>query len=265
MKIVIAGSSGRMGRTLIEAVLKDGEMQLAAALEQADSPFLGKDAGELVGSPCGVAIAADADAALAGADCLIDFTRPAGTLAHMAACCRRGVAMVIGTTGMEMEHKLQIQDASREIPIVFAPNMAVGVNLVFRLIDTAARVLSQGYDIEVIEAHHRHKVDAPSGTALRMGEVVADALGRDLSKCAVYGREGVTGERDPSTIGFATVRGGDIVGDHTVLFAGTGERIEITHKAASRMPYALGSLRAARFLAGRKNGLYDMQDVLSLR
>ena len=173
--------------------------------------------------------------------------------------------MVIGTTGLETEQKLLIQDASHSIPIVLAPNMAVGVNLVFKLLDTAARVLSQGYDIEVIEAHHRHKVDAPSGTALRMGEVVAEALGRDLSKCAVYGREGVTGERDPSTIGFATVRGGDIVGDHTVLFAGTGERIEITHKAASRMPYALGSLRAARFLKGRKNGLYDMQDVLGLR
>jgi 4-hydroxy-tetrahydrodipicolinate reductase len=207
----------------------------------------------------------DVEAALSKADCLIDFTRPAGTLAHMAVCRRRGVAMVIGTTGMEAEQKRQIEEAARDIPIVFAPNMAVGVNLVFKLLDTAARVLSQGYDIEVIEAHHRHKVDAPSGTALRMGEVVAAALGRDLSKCAVYGREGVTGERDPSTIGFATVRGGDIVGDHTVLFAGIGERVEITHKAASRMPYALGSLRAARFLAGRKSGLYDMQDVLSLR
>ena len=265
MKIAIAGSAGRMGQTLIEAVLKDAGMSLAAALEQADSAYIGRDAGELVGAPCGVAITADFDAALAGVDCLIDFTRPAGTLAHMAACRRRGVAMVIGTTGMEVEHKLQIQDASRDIPIVFAPNMAVGVNLVFKLLDTAARVLSQGYDIEVVEAHHRHKVDAPSGTALRMGEVVAEALGRDLSKCAVYGREGVTGERDPSTIGFATVRGGDIVGDHTVLFAGTGERVEITHKAASRMPYALGSLRAARFIEGRKNGLYDMQDVLGLR
>lgn len=265
MKIAIAGSSGRMGRTLIEAVLKDGEMCLAAALEQAGSPFLGKDAGELVGAPCGVAITADFERALVGADCLIDFTRPAGTLAHMAVCRRRGVAMVIGTTGMEAEQKRQIEEAARDIPIVFAPNMAVGVNLVFKLLDTAARVLSQGYDIEVIEAHHRHKVDAPSGTALRMGEVVAAALGRDLSKCAVYGREGVTGERDPSTIGFATVRGGDIVGDHTVLFAGIGERVEITHKAASRMPYAQGSLRAARFLASRKSGLYDMQDVLSLR
>ncbi len=265
MKIAIAGSAGRMGQTLIEAVLKDAGMSLAAALEQADSAHIGRDAGELVGAPCGVAITADFDAALAGVDCLIDFTRPAGTLAHMAACRRRGVAMVIGTTGMEVEHKLQIQDASRDIPIVFAPNMAVGVNLVFKLLDTAARVLSQGYDIEVVEAHHRHKVDAPSGTALRMGEVVAEALGRDLSKCAVYGREGVTGERDPSTIGFATIRGGDIVGDHTVLFAGTGERVEITHKAASRMPYALGSLRAARFIEGRKSGLYDMQDVLGLR
>ncbi len=265
MKIAIAGSSGRMGRTLIEAVLKAGDMQLAAALEQPDSPFLGKDAGELIGSPCGVAIGADIGAALAGVDCLIDFTRPAGTLAHLAACRRGGVAMVIGTTGMEEAHKRQIQDASREIPVVFAPNMAVGVNLVFKLLDTAARVLDQGYDIEVIEAHHRHKVDAPSGTALRMGEVVAQALGRDLSQCAVYGREGVTGERDSSTIGFATVRGGDIVGDHTVLFAGTGERVEITHKAASRMPYALGSLRAARFLKGRPSGLFDMQDVLGLR
>lgn len=265
MKIAIAGSSGRMGRTLIEAVLKADDMQLAAALDVAGSHFLGREAGELVGAPCSVAIRADVDAALTGVDCLIDFTRPAGTLVHLASCRKLGVAMVIGTTGMEAEHRQRIQEAARDIPIVFAPNMAVGVNLVFKLLDTAARVLSQGYDIEVIEAHHRHKVDAPSGTALRMGEVVAAALGRDLKQCAVYGREGVTGERDPSTIGFATVRGGDIVGDHTVLFAGTGERVEITHKAASRMPYALGSLRAARFLKERKNGLFDMQDVLGLR
>ncbi len=265
MKIAIAGSSGRMGRTLIEAVLKESTLQLAAALDQAGSPFVGKDAGELVGTPGGVAIRDDFEAALAGVDCLIDFTRPQGTLAHMDACRRHKVAMVIGTTGMEAQHKARIAEAAREIPIVFAPNMAVGVNLVFKLLDTAARILSQGYDIEVIEAHHRHKIDAPSGTALRMGEVVAAALGRDLAQCAVYGREGVTGERDPSTIGFATVRGGDIVGDHTVLFAGTGERVEITHKAASRMPYALGSLRAARFLAGHRNGLFDMQDVLGLR
>ncbi|MBI4988036.1 MAG: 4-hydroxy-tetrahydrodipicolinate reductase [Rhodocyclales bacterium] len=265
MKIAIAGSSGRMGRTLIEAVLNAADMQLAAALEQPGSAFLGKDAGELVGSPCGVNITSDFDAALANADCLIDFTRPDGTLAHLASCHKRGVAMIIGTTGLETVQKLVIQDASHSIPIVFAPNMSVGVNLVFKLLDTAARVLSQGYDIEVIEAHHRHKVDAPSGTALRMGEVVAEALGRDLSKCAVYGREGVTGERDSSTIGFATVRGGDIVGDHTALFAGIGERVEITHKASSRMSFALGSLRAARFLVGKRNGLYDMQDVLGLR
>ncbi len=265
MRIAIAGSAGRMGRTLIEAVQEAADMQLTVALEHPGSPFIGRDVGELVGAPCGVIITADFDTALAQADCLIDFTRPAGTLAHLAACQRRNVAMVIGTTGIALEQKLQIQDASRDIPIVFAPNMAVGVNLVFKLLDVAARILNQGYDIEVIEAHHRHKIDAPSGTALRMGEVVAEALGRDLKACAVYGREGVTGERDPATIGFATVRGGDIVGDHTVLFAGIGERVEITHKAASRMPYALGSLRAARFLEGRKNGLFDMQDVLGLR
>ncbi len=265
MRIAIAGSAGRMGRTLVEAVGNAADMELVAAFETAESPFVGRDAGELAGAPCGVAITADFDAALAGVDCLIDFTRPAGTLAHLAACRRLRVAMVIGTTGMESEQKRQIHEAAQDVPIVFAPNMGVGVNLVFKLLDTAARVLSQGYDIEVIEAHHRHKVDAPSGTALRMGEVVAEALGRELAQCAVFGRSGVTGERDPSTIGFATVRGGDIVGDHTVLFAGTGERVEITHKASSRMSFALGSLRAARFLSTRRDGLYDMQDVLGLR
>jgi 4-hydroxy-tetrahydrodipicolinate reductase len=264
-RIAVAGSSGRMGRTLIEAVQAADDMMLAVALEQPGSPFLGKDAGEVLGAPCGVLITDDFETALANADCLIDFTRPEGTLGHLAACRRHGVAAVIGTTGFSTEQKLEIQDYSRDIPITFAPNMAVGVNLVFKLLDTAARILNQGYDIEIIEAHHRHKVDAPSGTALRMGEVVAQALERDLKQVAVYGREGVTGERDPSTIGFATVRGGDIVGDHTVLFAGTGERVEITHKAASRMPYALGSLRAVRFMAGRKLGLFDMQDVLGLR
>jgi 4-hydroxy-tetrahydrodipicolinate reductase len=254
-----------MGRTLIEAVLAADDARLAAALEQPGNALLGKDAGELVGQPCGVAISADVEAALAQADCLIDFTRPEATLEHLAVCCKRGVHMVIGTTGFTTEQKLTIQDASRDIPIVFAPNMAVGVNAVFKLLDVAARILNEGYDIEVIEAHHRHKVDAPSGTALRMGEVVAAALGRELAECAVYGREGHTGERPATQIGFATVRGGDIVGDHTVLFAGTGERVEITHKAASRMPYALGSLRAARFMRGRVKGLYDMQDVLGLR
>ena len=184
---------------------------------------------------------------------------------HLQACRKLGINIVIGTTGFTAEQKELIADAGRDIGVVFAPNMSVGVNLSLKLLDMAARVLNEGYDIEIVEAHHRHKVDAPSGTALRMGEVVANALGRDLAECAVYGREGVTGERSPSTIGFATVRGGDIVGDHTVLFAGTGERVEITHKASSRATFALGALRAARFLAQRGKGLFDMQDVLGLR
>ena len=265
MKIAIVGASGRMGRMIIEAVLKDGEAKLVSAIDQAGVPAIGKDAGELVGMPCGVLVTSDVEAGIAAADCLIDFTRPQGTLEHLAICRRHKVAIVIGTTGIEETGKQAIADAAREIPVVFAPNMSVGVNVVFKLLDMASRILAEGYDIEIVEAHHRHKIDAPSGTALRMGEVVAQALGRDLKECAVYGREGVTGERDPSTIGFATVRGGDIVGDHTVMYCATGERVEISHKAASRMPYALGSLRAARFLAGRANGLFDMQDVLGLR
>jgi len=265
VRIAVAGASGRMGRTLIETIAQAEDMVLAAALDQPGSAYLGRDAGELVGAPCGVAVSDDIDAALALADCLIDFTRPEGTLAHLEVCRRRGVHLVIGTTGFTTEGKLAVQEASRDIPIVFAPNMAVGVNLVFRLIDVAARALNEGYDVEIIESHHRHKVDAPSGTALRMGEVVAEALGRDLAECAVYGRQGHTGERSAATIGFSTVRGGDIVGDHTVLFAGTGERIEITHKAASRASYATGALRAARFMRGRARGLFDMQDVLGLR
>ncbi len=264
IRFAIAGASGRMGRMLIEAVLQAPDAELAAALDVPGSPFLGKDAGELVGSACGVKVSEDVEAGLKAADCLIDFTRPEGTLKHLDICRRLGVHVVIGTTGFSAEQKKLIEAAAQSIPVVFAPNMAVGVNVVFKLLDLAARILDEGYDIEVIEAHHRHKIDAPSGTALRMGEVVANALGRDLAACAVYGREGHTGERPAKQIGFATVRGGDIVGDHTVLFAGTGERVEITHKAASRMPYALGSLRAARFLRGRENGLFDMQDVLGL-
>lgn len=264
-RIGIVGASGRMGRMLIEATLKDEQLALGALFEQPGSPFVGKTAGELVGMVSDVVIGDDVAAGLANVDCLIDFTRPQGTLLHLELCRQAGVAMVIGTTGIEAEGKAVIAAAAKDIPVVFAPNMAVGVNLVFKLLDTAARILNEGYDIEIVEAHHRLKVDAPSGTALRMGEVVAGALGRDLADCAVYGREGVTGERDPSTIGFATVRGGDIVGDHTVMFCGLGERVEVTHKASSRLPYALGSLRAARFLAGRRNGLFDMQDVLGLR
>jgi 4-hydroxy-tetrahydrodipicolinate reductase len=207
----------------------------------------------------------DIEANLADAQVLIDFTRPEGTMAHLAACRARGVKMVIGTTGFSDAQKAELAQASRQTALMVSPNMSVGVNVVLRLLDTAARALAQGYDIEIVEAHHRHKVDAPSGTALKMGEVVAAALGRDLKQCAVYGREGITGERDPSTIGFATVRGGDIVGDHTVMFCGTGERIEIAHKSASRATYAQGALRAARFLMDKPHGLFDMNDVLGLK
>ncbi|MDP2829887.1 MAG: 4-hydroxy-tetrahydrodipicolinate reductase [Sulfuricellaceae bacterium] len=265
LNIAIAGSTGRMGRALLEAVAQTPDMRVHAALERAGGSGLGRDAGEMIGAPNGVIIRDDVATALQGCDVLIDFTRPDATLNHMAICRELGVKMVIGTTGFSSAEKEQIVEASRDCGIVFAPNMSVGVNLLFKLLDTAARVLNEGYDIEVLEAHHRHKVDAPSGTALRLGEVVAQALGRDLAECAVYGREGVTGERSPSTIGFATVRGGDIVGDHTVLFAGIGERVEITHKASSRATFAHGALRAARFLAGHDTGLYDMQDVLGLR
>jgi 4-hydroxy-tetrahydrodipicolinate reductase len=265
LKIAVVGATGRMGRMLIEAVLKDNATALAAAIDLPDNPLIGKSAGELVSLPSELKVSSNVEAGIASADCLIDFTRPAGTLAHLAICRRRKVAMVIGTTGFDDTGKQAIAEAAREIPVVLAPNMSVGCNVAFKLLDMASRVLSQGYDIEIVEAHHRLKVDAPSGTALRMGEVVAEALGRDLKKCAVYGREGVTGERDPSTIGFSSIRGGDIVGDHTVMYCGIGERVEITHKAGSRMPYALGSLRAARFLVGKKNGLFDMQDVLGLR
>jgi 4-hydroxy-tetrahydrodipicolinate reductase len=264
-RIGIVGASGRMGRMLIEAALKDEQTQLVAAFDQPGSAALGKDAAELAGLPvCGVKVTAETQQGLSGCDCLIDFTRPEGTLKHLALCAQAGIAMVIGTTGFDAAGKARIAEAARRVPIVFAPNMAVGVNLVFKLLDTAAQILA-GYDVEIIEAHHRLKVDAPSGTALRMGEVVAQALGRELSECAIYGREGHTGERDGRAIGFSTIRGGDIVGDHTVMFCGLGERVEITHKSGSRMPYALGSLRAAHFLNGRAPGLFDMQDVLGFR
>ena len=264
MKVAVAGASGRMGRMLIEAVLGSADCTLAGALDIAGSPAIGIDAAAALGRTSGIEITADPKRALAAADVLIDFTRPEGTLANLAVCRELGVKAVIGTTGFSDEQKAAIADHAKHIAIMMSPNMSVGVNVAFKLLDLAARALNEGYDIEVIEAHHRHKVDAPSGTALAMGEVVAKALGRNLKDCAVYGREGVTGERDPSTIGFATVRGGDIVGDHTVLFAGTGERIEITHKSSSRVTYAHGSLRAARFLASRSSGLFSMNDVLGL-
>jgi len=262
LRVAIAGASGRMGRMLIEAVMAAPDLALAGALDVPGSPALGQDAASFLGRPCGVAITADLHAGLAEAQVLIDFTRPDGTLAHLAVCSELGVKAVIGTTGFSETQKAQIAAHAERIAIMFAPNMSVGVNVVFKLLDMAARALSEGYDIEIIETHHRHKIDAPSGTALKMGEVVAAALGRDLKECAVYGREGITGERDPSTIGFAAIRGGDVIGDHTVLFAGTGERIEISHKSSSRAGYAQGSLRAARFLAQRASGLFDMNDVL---
>ncbi|MGO8753817.1 MAG: 4-hydroxy-tetrahydrodipicolinate reductase [Gallionellaceae bacterium] len=264
LNVAIAGSAGRMGKALLEAIATSDDITLYAALERESSPHHGKDVAEF-GGERGVSILSDAGVALQGADVLIDFTQPEGTMGHMEICRRLGVNMVVGTTGLSPQQKAQLGAAAQNIGIVLAPNMSVGVNLIFKLLETASRVLAQGYDIEIIEAHHRHKVDAPSGTALGMGEVVARTLGRDLAQCAVYGRQGVTGERDPSTIGFATVRGGDIVGDHTVLFAGTGERIEITHKASSRATFALGALRAARFLHTHPAGMYDMQDVLGLK
>jgi 4-hydroxy-tetrahydrodipicolinate reductase len=265
LRIAIAGASGRMGRMLIEAVLAAPDAQLSGALDAAGSPALGQDAGAPLGRSTGVVVTDDLRTGLSQAQVLIDFTRPEGTLAHLPVCRELGVRMVIGTTGFGDEHKALIAEHARRVPVVMAPNMSVGVNVVFKLLEQAARALSEGYDIEVIEAHHRHKVDAPSGTALKMGEVVARALGRELKDCAVYAREGHTGPRDPSTIGFATIRGGDIVGDHTVLFAGTGERIEITHRSASRETYAQGSLRAARFVAQQSAGLFDMNDVLGLK
>jgi 4-hydroxy-tetrahydrodipicolinate reductase len=265
VKVAIAGATGRMGRSLIEAALGDAELELAAALERAGHPALGRGVQELVGLPCGLALSADVEAALAAADVLIDFTRPEGTLAHLGVCTRLGKSMVIGTTGFSQAQKERIDEAAKRVALVMAPNMAVGVNVSFKLAETAARILGDGYDIEIVEAHHRHKVDAPSGTALKLGEVVARALGRNLSDCAVYGRRGETGERDPKAIGFHAIRGGDIVGEHTVIFAGAGERVEVTVRSSSRMTYALGALRAAKFLRGRMSGLYDMFDVLGLK
>jgi 4-hydroxy-tetrahydrodipicolinate reductase len=264
-RVGIAGASGRMGRMLIEALQATDDCTLSGALDIPTSPALGQDASAYTGQASGVFIESDLAKGLASSQFLIDFTRPEGTMAHLRHCREKGIKMVIGTTGFTDEQKTEIEDAARDIAIMMSPNMAVGVNVVFSLLRQAAKALATGYDIEIIEAHHRFKVDAPSGTALKMGEVVADALGRDLKECAVYGREGVTGERDPSTIGFATIRGGDVVGDHTVLFAGIGERIEITHKSSSRSTYAQGSLRAVRFLAHQPHGLFGMDDVLGLK
>jgi 4-hydroxy-tetrahydrodipicolinate reductase len=261
--VAIMGAAGRMGRTLIEAATKTEGLRLAAAIDRPGAVIAGTDAGEMVGAGrIGVPVSDKLDGP--AFDVLIDFTRPEATLVNLEFCRRERRAMVIGTTGFDDGGKSRISAAAKEIPVVFAPNMSVGVNLSFKLLELAARVLGDSVDIEITEAHHRYKVDAPSGTALRMGEVIAKTLGRDLKTCAVHGRHGISGERPREAIGFSVVRAGDIVGDHTVLFAGGGERIEIRHHAESRMTFATGALRAARWLAGKPAGLYDMQDVLGL-
>jgi 4-hydroxy-tetrahydrodipicolinate reductase len=265
LRIAIVGASGRMGRVLIESVLNTPNTVLAAAVDQADSGFLGQDAGLFCGIKTGILIQTDLNSALAVSDILIDFTRPEGTLRHIQACQAHKVGLIIGTTGFSAAEKALITQASLTLPIVFAANYSVGVTLSLCLLEMAARVLNTGYDIEITEAHHRNKIDAPSGTALAMGEAVAKALGKNLKDVAVYSREGDTGIRDAQSIGFSTVRGGDIVGDHTVLFAGIGERLEITHKASSRNTFAQGAIRASLWLAQQKSGLFDMQDVLNLK
>ena len=265
-RIAITGAAGRMGRALIEAGQAAEGIDVSVAIERAGSSVIGADAGEVSGvGALGLTLVDDVSKATDDFDVLIDFTRPEVTLANLEVCRQAGKKIVIGTTGFDEAGKQAITDAANDIAVVFAPNMSVGVNLCFKLLDLAARVMGNEVDIEVVEAHHRHKVDAPSGTALRMGEVVADALGRNLDDCAVYGREGQTGERDRGTIGFETIRAGDIVGDHTVMFADIGERVEITHKASSRMTFANGAVRAAGWLMSHQNGQFDMQDVLDLR
>ncbi|HFE38648.1 MAG TPA: 4-hydroxy-tetrahydrodipicolinate reductase [Gammaproteobacteria bacterium] len=265
IRVAITGAAGRMGRSLLAACANTEGLTVGAALVRPGSTLLGSTAGDLISRPdIKVALVHELDAVLGDFDVLIDFTNPETTLQNLEICQRAGKKMVIGTTGFDDKQKQRLKDAAEKIAICFAPNMSVGVNLCLKLLETAAKVLGDEVDIEIIEAHHRHKKDAPSGTALRMGEVVAKALGRDLSSCAVYGREGLTGERDTKTIGFETIRAGDIVGEHTVMFAGIGERVEITHKASSRMTFANGSMRAAMWLSDKQNGLYDMQDVLGL-
>lgn len=261
----ISGATGRMGRMLIEAVLQDPQLRLSAALDARECPAIGRDAGEFMGQSTGILISSDAAAALPGTDVLIDFTRPEATLHYLKICASTGTRAVIGTTGFDAQGLQRIQSFGQQSAAVLAPNMSVGVNITLKILETAGRYLSEGFDIEVIEAHHHHKVDAPSGTALKMGQVVAAAAGLDFEKAARFERHGHTGARDPSEIGFSVIRGGDIVGDHTVLFAGTGERIEITHKSSSRATYAHGALRAAKFLMQQKTGIFDMQDVLGLR
>ncbi len=265
IRIAVIGAAGRMGKTNIEAICQAEGVSLGAAIVEADSSLIGADAGEVAGvGKLGVAIVGSLAEARDDFDVLIDFTAPQVTLNNLAFCAEHGKAIVIGTTGMNEAEKAALQRYAGKLPVVFASNMSVGVNLCFKLLALAAKALGDDYDVEIIEAHHHHKVDSPSGTALSMGEVVADALGRDLKRCAVYGREGQVGARPQKEIGFATIRAGDVVGDHTVLFATEGERIEISHKASSRMTFAKGAVRASRWLAGKANGIYSMQDVLEL-
>lgn len=265
-RIAVTGAAGRMGRMLIQAIVSAEGLSLTGAIQHPGSTLLGVDAGELAGiARLGVVLVSSLDAVKDQFDVLIDFTRPEVTVENVVFCRKHGKKMVIGTTGLDAGQKQILQDAARDTALIFASNMSVGVNLCFKLLDIAARVLGDDVDIEIIEAHHRHKIDAPSGTALSMGEVVANALGRDLDSCAVYGRQGRTGERDRKTIGFETIRAGDIIGDHTVLFAAEGERVEITHKATTRANFAQGAVRAAKWIDSKKQGLFDMQDVLGLR
>jgi len=269
VRVAIAGAGGRMGQALIEATLGADDIALTGALDVAGSPAIGADAGAHLGRATGIRISADVDAVAPGCDVFIDFTRPAGTLVHLAACAQAGIAAVVGTTGFDADGKRQIAERAAAIPIVWAPNMSVGITVLAELVEEAARRLGPAFDIEILEMHHRHKVDAPSGTALRLGEAAAAGAGVALDANAVYGREGVTGERKPGTIGFATLRGGDVVGDHMVIFAGAGERLELAHRATSRQNFAAGALRAARFVAqcraGGRHGLFDMSDVLGFR
>ncbi len=266
VRIALVGCNGRMGKVLAEAITLDPGARLTVAIERAGSAVIGLDIGELNGlGHLGVTISDDLAARQADFDIIIDFTRPDATLAHLQVARQYGKQIVIGTTGFTDEGKAAIREAATEQGVVFASNYSVGVNLVFRLLEQAAKVMGEYTDIEIIEGHHRHKVDAPSGTALSMGEVIANTLGRDLKQCAVYGREGITGERDRQTIGFSTIRAGDLVGEHTVMFADIGERVEITHKASNRLTFAKGAVRAAVWLGSQPAGLYDMQDVLDLR
>jgi 4-hydroxy-tetrahydrodipicolinate reductase len=265
LRLAIAGAGGRMGRVLLDAGSADPETTIAAALDAAGSPAVGTDAGAFAPGARGVRIGDDIAAAVAAADVLVDFTRPAGTIAHVAACRAAGKGIVIGTTGFEPEQLAALRDAAREVAIVLAPNFSIGVNVALKLVDLAARALGPAYDVEVFEMHHKLKVDAPSGTALKLGEVAAAARETTLERDGVFARHGVTGERKAGTIGFSVARGGDIIGDHTVYFAGTGERIEITHRSQSRATYAQGAIRAAKWLRGRAPGLYGMEDVLGFR